>query len=75
MGTEIPEDALSQNTETNDMCEKCHMKLRGWMGQARGRKERRRSKLRSPHMDSPGDSFYLGRLCDADFRICAVYLP
>ena len=29
MGSEIPEDALNQNTETRDMCEKCHMKLWG----------------------------------------------
>jgi hypothetical protein len=32
MGTEIPEDALNQNTETKDMCEKCHMKLWGMDG-------------------------------------------
>ena len=29
MGSEIPEDALNQNTETRDMCEKCHMRLWG----------------------------------------------
>jgi len=29
MGAEIPEDALNQNTEIRDMCEKCHMKLWG----------------------------------------------
>lgn len=29
MGSEIPEDALNQNTETNDMCHKCHMRLWG----------------------------------------------
>jgi predicted CXXCH cytochrome family protein len=29
MGAEIPEDALNQNTETRDMCQKCHMKLWG----------------------------------------------
>jgi len=29
MGAEIPEDALNHNTETRDMCEKCHMKLWG----------------------------------------------
>jgi len=32
MGAEIPEDALNQNTETRDMCEKCHMKLWGLEG-------------------------------------------
>jgi predicted CXXCH cytochrome family protein len=32
MGSEIPEDALNQNTETKDMCEKCHMKLWGMEG-------------------------------------------
>ena len=29
MGSEIPEDALNQNTETKGMCEKCHLKLWG----------------------------------------------
>lgn len=29
MGAEIPEDALNQNTETNDMCRKCHMRMWG----------------------------------------------
>lgn len=29
MGAEIPEDALNQNTETRDLCEKCHAKLWG----------------------------------------------
>jgi predicted CXXCH cytochrome family protein len=28
-GAEIPEDALNQNTETNDMCRKCHMHMWG----------------------------------------------
>ena len=32
MGAEIPEDALNQNTETRDMCEKCHRKLWGMEG-------------------------------------------
>ncbi len=27
MGAEIPEDALNQNTETKDMCRKCHMRM------------------------------------------------
>jgi len=30
MGAEIPEDALNQNTETNDMCRKCHMRMWGF---------------------------------------------
>lgn len=29
MGAEIPEDALNQNTETKDMCRKCHMHMWG----------------------------------------------
>ncbi len=29
MGAEIPEDALNQNTETKDMCHKCHLRLWG----------------------------------------------
>jgi len=29
MGSEIPEDALNQKTETKDMCHKCHMRLWG----------------------------------------------
>lgn len=29
MGAEIPEDALNQNTETKDICRKCHMVLWG----------------------------------------------
>jgi predicted CXXCH cytochrome family protein len=32
MGAEIPEDALNQNTETNDMCRKCHLILWGLEG-------------------------------------------
>lgn len=39
MGAEIPEDALNQNTETKDMCEKCHVKLWG-MDRTSGRKKR-----------------------------------
>ena len=42
MGSEIPEDALNQNTETRDMCEKCHMKLWGVDGLAKGRHKRKR---------------------------------
>jgi len=41
MGTEIPEDALNQNTETRDMCEKCHMKLWGREGAATQRKKKK----------------------------------
>lgn len=29
MGAEIPEDAMNQNVETNDMCRKCHMRIWG----------------------------------------------
>lgn len=29
MGVEIPEDALNQNSETKDMCHKCHLRLWG----------------------------------------------
>lgn len=29
MGAEIPEDAMNQNVETNDMCRKCHMRMWG----------------------------------------------
>jgi len=42
MGSEIQEDALNQNTETRDMCEKCHMKLWGVDGLAKGRHKRKR---------------------------------
>jgi predicted CXXCH cytochrome family protein len=42
MGTEIPEDALNQNAETKDMCEKCHMKLWGMDGAAAGRKGKKK---------------------------------
>jgi len=40
MGAEIPEDALNQNTETRDMCEKCHMKLWGMKGAMTQRKKK-----------------------------------
>ena len=40
MGAEIPEDALNQNTETRDMCEKCHMKLWGMEGAGTRRKKK-----------------------------------
>jgi len=38
MASEIPEDALNQNTETNDMCRKCHMRLWGLDGSTAGKK-------------------------------------
>jgi predicted CXXCH cytochrome family protein len=44
MGTEIPEDALNQNTETKDMCEKCHMKLWGMDGPGAGKKGKKKIK-------------------------------
>lgn len=43
MGSEVPEDALNQNTETKDMCEKCHMKLWGMEGGA-GKKRKKKNK-------------------------------
>jgi len=43
MGSEIPADAFNQNTETKDMCEKCHMRLWGLDGEsAHGRHHKRR---------------------------------
>lgn len=38
MGASIPEDALNQATETNDMCRKCHMRLWGLEGYSAGKK-------------------------------------
>ncbi len=32
MGSEIPEDALNRNSETKDMCHKCHLRLWGLDG-------------------------------------------
>jgi len=40
MGSEIPEDALNQNTETKDMCLKCHQLLWG-QGAPSSRKKQR----------------------------------
>lgn len=40
MGAEIPEDALNQNTEVRDMCEKCHMMLWGMEGANKGKKNK-----------------------------------
>ena len=42
MGAEIPEHALNQNTETRDMCEKCHMKLWGMERAGKGRHKERK---------------------------------
>jgi predicted CXXCH cytochrome family protein len=44
MGDEIPEDALNQNTETKDLCEKCHMKLWGMDGAGAGKKGKKKIK-------------------------------
>lgn len=41
MGAEIPEDALNQNTETRDLCEKCHMKLWGVEAGKKGHKTKK----------------------------------
>jgi predicted CXXCH cytochrome family protein len=46
MGSEIPEDALNQNTETKDMCETCHMKLWGMDGPRNGHKKKKGAKTR-----------------------------
>jgi len=40
MGSEIPEDALNQNTETNDMCRKCHLILWGLDGATSAKKHK-----------------------------------
>jgi len=44
MGSEIPEDALNQDSETYDMCRKCHLKLWGLdgAGGAKGKKKTKR---------------------------------
>jgi hypothetical protein len=44
MGSEIPEDALNQNTETKDMCEKCHMKLWGIEGDEKAKSKHKRKR-------------------------------
>lgn len=41
MAAEIPEDALNHNTETDDMCRKCHMILWGLDGKA-GKKHKKK---------------------------------
>jgi predicted CXXCH cytochrome family protein len=47
MGSEIPADALNQNTETKDMCQKCHMRLWGLDGEGRAKHKKR--KTNPPH--------------------------
>lgn len=42
MGAAIPEDALNQNTETNDMCRKCHLLLWGLDGASNHKKNKRK---------------------------------
>lgn len=44
MGSEIPEDALNQNTETRGMCEKCHMKLWGVEETSKSKKHKMKTK-------------------------------
>jgi predicted CXXCH cytochrome family protein len=41
MGSEIPEDAVNQNTETNDMCRKCHLILWGLDGAVRPKNKKK----------------------------------
>ena len=41
MASEIPEDALNQNTETNDMCRKCHLRMWGLEGVAEKKKNKK----------------------------------
>ncbi len=42
MASEIPEDALNENTETNDMCHKCHLILWGLSASSSGKKHNRK---------------------------------
>jgi hypothetical protein len=44
MASEIPEDALNQNTETNDMCRKCPMRLWGLDGSTGNKKNKGKGK-------------------------------
>ena len=44
MGSEIPEDALNQNTETKDMCEMCHMKLWGIEGAEKAKSKNKKKR-------------------------------
>lgn len=39
MGSEIPEDALNRNSETNDMCHMCHLRMWGLEG-VQGKKKK-----------------------------------
>jgi predicted CXXCH cytochrome family protein len=41
MAAEIPEDALNENTETKDMCRKCHLRMWGLEGVGAGKKNKR----------------------------------
>lgn len=43
MGSEIPEDALNQNTETKDMCERCHFRLWGFGEERSGKHKKKRN--------------------------------
>lgn len=42
MGAEIPEDAMNQNTETKDMCHKCHLVLWGLDRAVSGKKNKKK---------------------------------
>jgi predicted CXXCH cytochrome family protein len=56
MGSEIPEDALNQNTETNDMCHKCHMRLWGLDTSPRNKKNKKDKK--NANSQPAGNSLY-----------------
>jgi len=43
MGAEIPEDALNQNTETKDICRKCHLILWGLDGTGAKKSKKKRT--------------------------------
>lgn len=40
MGSEVPEDALNRNSETNDMCHLCHLRMWGLDGKQDKKKKR-----------------------------------
>ena len=42
MGSQIPEDALNQNTQTKDMCRECHLLLWGLDGAASAKKKNKK---------------------------------
>jgi len=42
MASEIPEDALNQNSETKDMCHKCHLRLWGLDGAEYGKRNKKK---------------------------------